>query len=143
MRRYQVLELFLMTVLFVALSGCSDGSPPPPGELEHWTKLLGVASEFTTGMAIATDDTYIYVAGDTSGNLSDGSLSGRIDAYIAKYDLDGNRIWLKQLGAVGADTHAEGIAVDSSGIYIAGYMDRSLSGQVDAFVAKYDKDGNW
>ena len=45
------------------------------------------------------------------------------DAWLAKYDSNGDQLWLQQLG-IKDDDEANGVAVDSAGnIYITGYTD--------------------
>ncbi len=88
----------------------------------------------------------IYVVGETSGSLG-GTSAGSSDAFIAKYDQDGNQAWISQVGtSVGDGFRA--VTVDSSGnAYAVGYSygaigGQSHSGNTDAVVAKYDSSGN-
>lgn len=84
-----------------------------------------------------------YVTGTTTGNLSgDGNIGG-YDVFLAKYDISGNQLWLKQFGTYYND-RGEGIAVDESG---SSYVTGSISGDdtnssYDIFLAKYDASGN-
>jgi hypothetical protein len=85
----------------------------------------------------------VYVAGFTSGVLPGQTNSGGIDAFVRKYDLDGNEIWTRQFGTSSTDD-AWGIAVDVSGVYVAGTALGALPGQTNAgaFVRKYAVTGN-
>ena len=86
---------------------------------------------------IATDGTYLYLAGwtNTYGN-------GGYDAVLFKYDANGNKIWDLNFGG-SADDKAWDVLVDGEFIYIAGDTASSFgSGGKDAFVAKYDKNGS-
>ena len=71
--------------------------------------------------------------------------------FLAKYNSDGTLVWLKRAGGTGADI-AHGIVVDSAGnIAIVGEFQNTASfdsnsivalGLGDAFIAKYDSNGN-
>ena len=88
----------------------------------------------------------VYVAGTTSGTLPGQASTGGQDAFVRKYDFDGNVLWTRQFGTAGTDT-ATGIAADASGVYVAGSTRRHLpgartsAGGSDAFVRKYDAGG--
>lgn len=66
---------------------------------------------------------------------------------MRKYDTNGNILWTRQFGS-GALDQAFGVAVDSNGnSYVAGFTDFVLPGETsagleDAFVRKYDTNGN-
>jgi len=110
-----------------------------------WTKQLGSsAHDFSWGVA-ADSSGNVYITGGTKGDLA-GTNAGGYDAWIAKYDGQGNQQWVKQLGTSG-DDKSWGIAADSSGnIYITGETTGSLGGSnaggSDAWVAKYDNNGH-
>ena len=110
-----------------------------------WTKQLGSAeSDMSNGIA-ADSSGNVYITGSTKGDLS-GSNAGGWDAWIAKYDSEGNQQWVKQLGTAGDDM-AWGIAADSSdNICVTGYTKGDLGGSNaggnDTWIAKYDSDGN-
>jgi catechol 2,3-dioxygenase-like lactoylglutathione lyase family enzyme len=109
-----------------------------------WTRQLGTASgEYATVSADSGGN--VYIAGDTHGSLA-GPNAGDADAYLAKYDPNGNRLWLKQFGSSAGDA-AAGISTDKSGnVYIAGPTDGNVGGTNvgagDTFIAKYDPAGN-
>ncbi|MCZ8356359.1 MAG: SBBP repeat-containing protein [Microcystis sp. LE19-388.1G] len=87
-----------------------------------------------------SSDSYgnIYVTGYTNGSLPGNTNFGNNDFFVAKYDVYGNRLWVKQFGSVYAD-YATGISSESSGnTYVSG---RTEGGE-DAFVAKYNANGN-
>jgi hypothetical protein len=113
-------------------------------------KQMGVAGRSTHGYAVKVDaNDNVYVAGPTSGGLDGNSLTGTADFFLVKYDSSGNKVGTaKQMGAVGAITEADGIAVDSSGnVYVAGYTTGGLDGNalteaLNFFLVKYDSSGN-
>jgi len=126
---------------------------------------------------VAVSGNYLYVVGDFSGDQTDfnpwGShdwhvnhppSSGPIffDAFLSKFDLDGNFIWARTWGGEGYDD-GPGVAVDGSGnVYVAGmYASQNInfdpaggsgglghpahdSGTiVDVFLSKFDASGNF
>ena len=90
----------------------------------------------------------IYVVGQTGGVLPGQTRGGgSTDAYVVKYDRDGNELWVRQFGGVGADSALAG-AVDSIGnLYVVGQSPgelpgrRSVGGLSGAFVRKFTGDG--
>ena len=110
-----------------------------------WAKQFG-SDKHDGSNNIAVDlSNNVYVTGTTSGSISDINV-GSDDAFVAKYDTEGNKVWAKQFGS---DLLVEGIgvAVDSSGnVYVTGYAKGNLfgtnTGVMDAFVIKYDTNGN-
>ncbi len=111
-----------------------------------WTKLLGWTLS-DTAYCVAVDDAgNIYIAGSTNGRLDGKPNSGGYDAFVAKYDPTGVKLWVRLLGSTENDG-ATSIAVDGAGnIYIAGFTYGSLDGNAragssDAFIAKYDSTG--
>lgn len=112
-----------------------------------WTRLLG-GPYWEEASGIATDASgNLYVTGFTYEQLDGQPNAGSADAFIAKYDPSGNRLWTRQFGTAEFD-NTTGIAVDSNGnVYLSGYTYGSLYGppnvrNSDVFIAKYDTDGN-
>ncbi|MCK5406182.1 MAG: hypothetical protein KAJ37_01950, partial [Candidatus Krumholzibacteria bacterium] len=112
---------------------------------DTWTHLFGsVGAEYGAGLAV--DETGIYQAGYTDNALPGQVKStpgGEWEAFIRKYDYDGNELWMDEVVA------GEGIAVavDTSGVYMVGQAGNNLPGQphfgnYDAFIRKYDRAGN-
>lgn len=118
-----------------------------------WTKQFG-SSKYDIAVATATDKLgNVYVAGGTQDNLGGQRQSAEQDAWLAKFDPNGNQLWIRQFGDLGsALTSTTNISVDNSNnIYISGLRitpDRrpqafqGIDAQGDFLVAKYDTDGN-
>lgn len=95
---------------------------------------------------LASDDAGgAYVAGDSWGDLAAPNAGGA-DAWIARYDADGNRLWIRQFGTLNSDRCAAITPDGSGGAYVAGFTGGSLAaphaGEDDAWLARYDRDGN-
>ncbi|MFL5814864.1 MAG: SBBP repeat-containing protein, partial [Bdellovibrionia bacterium] len=113
-----------------------------------WTRLLGVASQYTYGNGVTTDSSgNIFVAGYTTGGLDGNTLAGYNDFFVTKYNASGTKQWTRQLGVASQYTYGNAVATDSSGnIFVTGYTDggldgNTLTGYEDFFVTKYDSTG--
>jgi hypothetical protein len=110
-----------------------------------WTHQFG-SSGWDRLNAVSTDESGVYVAGNTSAVLPGQTSSGDWDAFVRKYDPLGNEVWTAQFGSSSYD-EILAISVDSSGVFVAGYTDGALPGQSsaggsDAFVRRFDHAGN-
>ena len=136
---------------FGSLSGSNAGSDDAivakyteNGSLQ-WIRQFG-----TTGgercLGIVVDKIgNVYVDGVTDGILA-GAGFGDADAFIAKYDTSGNRVWIRQFGTGQSDA-ARGIALDQFGNVIVGGTTGGNLGTVnygsgDVFLTKFDPSGN-
>jgi hypothetical protein len=104
------------------------------------------------------DDYFHSLVEDKEGNIivvgwshsydMDFVSDGHAQAIIAKYDKDGNQLWLKDIGGSKNDVfYAVGILSDGS-IVLGGYTNSedlgfSLWGEYDCYFVKLDKDGNF
>jgi DNA-binding beta-propeller fold protein YncE len=106
-----------------------------PDGKELWTRQFAIGT-YSEGRAIAASAAEVYVAGAT-----------RDDAFVRKFDGNGKELWTRQFGtASDADDQILGIALDPTGIYVAGSTADVLpaqtsAGNADAFVRKYDPEG--
>jgi len=112
---------------------------------EVWTRQFGTSAP-DVAFAVAAQDTGIYVVGMTFGQLSGQVNIGSFDAFIRKYDSEGNEVWTRQFGTANEDA-AYSVSAAAQRIYVAGYTFGTLPGQAsaggrDAFARSYDKDGN-
>ena len=96
----------------------------------------------------------VYVTGhfqstDARVNGSPLPNQGDYDIFVAKYDSDGNLLWIRTAGGKGYD-YGHGIAVDSKGDVVvtgafvgeAKFGEQTVSGSArPIFCAKYDSDG--
>jgi len=146
---------------FVYVGGVTEGSLPggfhqgaedtfvakfdPSGRL-LWLRQFGTAlGEGVSG--ITTDPQgNVYATGHTYGSLGGRSL-GDWDFFVAKFDPNGKRLFLKQYGTRYWDK-VTGIARDTKGnLYVGGFTYGAFPGQSnrgdrDYFLAKLDGQGN-
>lgn len=119
-----------------------DGNTGQP----QWIRQFG-SSEYDWSWSAATDSQdNVYATGWTLGDLGGKNTGNSYDAWLAKYDSQGNQQWIKQFGD-GADTEAFRTYTDSKDdIFLTGYTNGNLGGQnagsFDAWVAEYDTNGN-
>ena len=113
----------------------------------QWIRQFG-SGGFDRILPVATDASgNVYVAGGVAGALPGQTSSGGQDAYVRKYDASGTELWTRQFGTSGLDEGA-GVFADSSGVYVVGPVEggtlpgQTSSGGVDAFIRKYDANGN-
>jgi len=87
----------------------------------------------------------VYVVGD--GNLPGETPVGLTEAWILKYDSEGNTLWQDQI-ATPAEDRAMSLAIDdNNNVYLGGVISGSIDGEpyagsLDGFVAKYTPEGN-
>ncbi len=110
-----------------------------------WVRQLHSPGNDTANSVAIDPDGNILMAGSTPGSLG-GPNAGGTDAFLAKYDASGNRLWLKQFGTSAGEGDSS-IAVNSSGdVYYAGYTAGSLfgtnAGGDDAFIMSLPWDSN-
>jgi hypothetical protein len=123
-----------------------------------WATYFG-GNNSENGQAVATDSLgNVFIAGYTSSTAMlahagfQMSNAGDVDAYLAKFDEDGNRLWATYFGGDSTD-QAYGCAADASGnIYCAGFTKSdslatanafrtaNVAG-TDAFLAKFNTTG--
>jgi Beta-propeller repeat len=116
-----------------------------PAGNQIWLTQVGTLDRDLAGSVSTDSDGNVYIAGDTFGDLG-GPNTGMADAYLAKLDSTGHRLWVRQLGTGMGDV-AKGISADGAGdVYIAGQTDGDLgganAGSSDAFIARYDTNGH-
>jgi hypothetical protein len=125
-----------------------------------WSTYYG--STGTDESYSVASDTFgnVYIAGitDSPGGLASGGFQnsyggGNTDAFLVKFDSSGNRLWATYYGGPD-DDGAYDVCTDQAGnVYLAGYTlstsgiaaggyKNSYSGARDAFLAKFDPNGN-
>lgn len=131
--------------------------PSQPNPSWQWAQT-GTCTTNDTGSSVTTDNSgNIYTTGYFFGSnftFSTTTLvnAGNYDAYVTKHDFSGNFIWAQQIGGAFDDV-SNAIVCDNAGnIFVTGYYTSSTlvigsytltnMGGTDAFVVKYDPNGN-
>jgi hypothetical protein len=115
----------------------------PAGE-QRWTRQFGTSEE-DSGRGVAVDTSGVYVVGITAEAFPGQTHQGALDVFVRKYDHAGKRLWTRQFGTSESDG-GRGVAVNASGLHVAGYTGGTLPGQTnqgldDVFVRAYDPTG--
>jgi len=76
----------------------------------EWSRQFGTTSD-DNAAGISVHASGVYVAGRTDGTLPGQTNSGGSDAFVRKYDVNGNEVWTRQFGTAVGD-RAAGISVD-------------------------------
>ena len=98
-------------------------------------------NDYATSVVVTPDGKTIYTGGATSGNLVNNSFQGGIDAWIASYDKQGTRNWIRHIGGENSEA-VTAMALDKEGnLLVTGYRLGDDS-TVDTWIAKYDEQGN-
>ncbi len=120
---------------------------------QQWLRQFGTEQfEVANAVAVAADGS-VYIAGFTSGSL-DGEtrgagFPGNADMFLAKFNDQGDRQWIRQLASSKGSEILFGVAIDPDGnIYVAGNVDEGVMegetalGGTDIVIARYDGEGN-
>ena len=121
-----------------------QGDTPPPGPVLEEVQQIGTAG-IDLGFGSTTDLLgNVYIGGGTSGSLGGPNFEAT-DAWLVKYDSNGNQLWSKQFGTTGIE-NSWALANDGSNIYVVGETSGDLAntnqGGRDVYLAKFDSDGN-
>lgn len=110
------------------------------GDGAIWTQQFGTSADDYAN-AVFVDATGVYVAGLTGGVLGGANLGGQ-DAFLSKYDLNGNPIPNLpplQFGTATSD-NPSAITGDAGGIYVGGVTYKvGLGDPTDGFLRKFDR----
>jgi len=125
---------------------------------QEWTYKFESESNVAkkTGSIVADGNGYLYVTGTVAGSMlsPDGDAletTGTLDTWIAKLSTDQELNWIVQFGSGESESYGMNLAIDgSSNVYAVGYTTGVMSdtnasndsASKDAWVAKYDTDGN-
>lgn len=113
-----------------------------------WSTEIGTKQAEYSGQIVLDHLGGVYIAGSTSGALTDSANQGDFDAFISKYDaVLGKQLWLNQMGSTGRES-ATNIAMGSGGdLYTIGHTtgavtgsDTTNQGSQDVWLGRYDSD---
>ncbi|HQW03276.1 MAG TPA: SBBP repeat-containing protein, partial [Saprospiraceae bacterium] len=129
-----------------------------------WAAQLG-GTLFDHAYAVMTDDSgHVYTTGSFEGfaDLDPGPAfnvflsAGDADVFVSKLDRDGQMLWAFTFGG-NTEDYGEALSIDADGnVYVAGYFNGTADfepgsgttnltsvGDYDAFLCKFDADGNF
>ena len=113
-----------------------------------WARQFGTAADdFGHTVAVALDGT-AYLVGYTTGMLAGTPSAGGLDMFVARFEVDGSRTWLRQRVSP-VDDREQDVQLDPSGdIWISGSTTDALDGQTnrggaDVFAMRFDAAGTW
>ncbi|MGH8997965.1 MAG: SBBP repeat-containing protein, partial [Acidimicrobiia bacterium] len=102
-------------------------------------------AEVLSGVA-ADGGRHVTVAGSTRSSLPGQTSAGEYDAFVRRFDADGNDVWTHQFGSP-QDDFAVAVALGPGGDVVvtggtsADPQDASALGSLDAFVRRFDHTG--
>lgn len=139
-----LLALGVGGVTVAAVDDADDDEPRP--EIE-WVTQFGTIGD-DNALSVFRHATGIYMFGRVRAALPGQTHVGGDDAYLAKFDFDGTVVWTRQFGTTEREGNVHGLFVHDTGVYTSGFTrgafpDQTFAGGFsDAFVRKYDLDGN-
>jgi Ca2+-binding RTX toxin-like protein len=112
----------------------------------QWIRQFGT-SDYDWSWDVDTDSQgNVYATGWTLGDLAGTGSAGSYDAFLIKYDSQGNQQWIEQFGSAGDDEGFELFIDNNDNLFLTGYTQGNLGGQnagsFDPWVARYDTSGN-
>ncbi|WP_232369403.1 SBBP repeat-containing protein [Leptospira abararensis] len=122
-------EAFWETELLRCILGETDCFEIPQDNqgLKEWTRLLGQVGSVQTFSSTAATDRFgnTYISGTTIGSIGGQpkvSPGLNNDLFVAKYDSNGNLLWVRQMGStIASSSFVEQMHIDVFGdIYIVG-----------------------
>jgi hypothetical protein len=110
-----------------------------------WTAEYG-SPEQDRVLGVAADATGVYAAGFSMGAMTGQQFYGATDAYVAKFSLTGEQLWMHQFGGPAVD-RLQAATSDGAYLYVTGYTAESLYGQPflgqqDCFAQKWTQSGD-
>jgi len=126
--------LVVLTAILVSSVFAASGTAVSTSPAEVWNVTWSGSGAYE-GLSVATAGDYVYLAGDIDG----------VDAFLNKYDSGGNIIWnitwaMSPPSVAYSDVVAMAATADS--VYMAGMTASSDNSDSDAFLNRYDSDGN-
>lgn len=112
---------------------------------QAWIRQFGPTTQYAAAWAVAGGRGAIYVGGDTGGTLTGTPNAGGADGFLRRYNLDGAAVWTRAIRTPQDDT-VRGVALLGDQVALAGSTRGVLpgqesSGQADAYLRIYDRDG--
>lgn len=125
---------YLLNLLTIFISGLLLAQAPTI----DWQQTFGGSDEDYGYAILATTDNYLLVGGQTSS--TDGDIIenlGNLDAWLIKYDTEGNEIWKKAYGGSEWDVIWD-IKETTDGNYMFFAISSSTDGDVEGNIGETD-----
>ena len=133
MKNKSKMLLVVLTAIFVCSAFSVTLAEEQP--VEVWNVTWGGPGD-NEGRAVATVGDCVYLAGNIDG----------VDAFLNKYDSDGNLLWNNTWAMFppSGEWYSDSVAMTATAdrVYIAGMTASPNNSDFDAFLNKYDRDGN-
>jgi hypothetical protein len=115
----------------------------------RWSRQTGSDLEDNIGSVVVDSEDNIYMAGYTKGTVNGEPNFGKTDAFLIKWNQEGEKLWAKQWGS-DLYERANFVAVDKDdNLYVTGGTDGSMEnyhnsseGFFDIFISKFNSDGD-
>jgi hypothetical protein len=128
-------------ILCIGLDKSTTGTPViiPPIQ-KKLVKQTGSTAKDVAYSACSDTSGNVVVVGMTEGDIAAPNQGGS-DAFVAKYDADGQLLNLFQFGTLGNDEAVQVLFDQQNNFFVIGYTEGSLMGEDnigerDIFVAK-------
>jgi hypothetical protein len=113
--------------------------------IQLWIRQFGTPGMDLVRAAAPDGAGGVFVTGSTTGSLG-GTSAGAEDAWLARFDGAGHRIWIVQIGSNVSDYATSLAPSGSGGVYVGGFTRGDLAGPSaggrDQWFALYDGVGN-
>lgn len=105
-----------------------------------WLIQFGTAGTDGTTASCPDGAGGVVVCGYSSGPIT-GIPPGGMDAWVARYDEQGNQVWIRQIGSPAYD-YATGVACDGTSVYVTGVTKGAIGqqnfGGDDAWLVRFN-----
>ena len=82
-----------------------------------WTKAIATKKDDEAFSIVSDKNGSIYVSGLTEGNLNGNINNGEEDAFITKFNKQGDLIWTTTIGGIGSESSTSLAIADDGSIY--------------------------
>ena len=113
-----------------------------------WQKSFGGNGSDSFSVFLLSNEDILLVGDSDSTDIEGLTNMGKHDIVLFKLDKDGNILWKKSWGGNDYDYYKDSYILDNNYIILCGHTlstnieDYDNKGKADAFVLKYDLDGN-
>ena len=112
-----------------------------------WTKAIATKKDDESFSIISDKNGSIYVSGSTQGNLNNAKNKGEEDAFITKFNTDGDLLWTTLIGGTGSQWSTSLAIAEDGSIYGCGSIDGGLDmeshSETDVFAYKLNSSNNF